>query len=146
MQAKVQVRDIFVIILISLAIVISGFYTSFAESRLHKSTPTPPPNKTPLIFPTTIPEFILGRSTPLFAPTETATNTPILSPTVTEEDCSIPPDWIVVEITADDTLASIADEYRTTVAELMSANCLLVQELEPDSTLFVPEIQPSPTP
>lgn len=146
MLKKIQLRDVSIIVLISLVIVFSSFFTSYAESRSHKATATPPPLEIPSFVPTTIPEFILGRSTPLFAPTDTATITPAQSPTSTETDCEIPAGWITIEITADDSLESLAGDYQTTVTELVLANCLPSDDLEPDSTLYVPEISPSATP
>lgn len=87
------------------------------------------------------PTIIVNTATSTPSPTPTETSVP--SPTAVR--CSYPDDWIAITVTANDTLASLARMYDLSVKELVQANCLRREELVTGSTLYVPEIEPSPT-
>ncbi|MBC8507696.1 MAG: LysM peptidoglycan-binding domain-containing protein [Anaerolineales bacterium] len=106
------------------------------------STITPSPTITATPLPTQKPgePTYTPSATPL--PSDTPTNTnEAPSPTT----CSHPSSWGAIIVQQGDTINNLAAKHNTSVDELIDANCLLVSQLLPGSTLYAPKLQPTPT-
>lgn len=78
--------------------------------------------------------------TPL--PTVSPTHTPEPSPT----PCLIPSGWVAYEVQVGDTLSSLADRHRVTIAELLDANCMSRRVISVGQAISVPGSPEAPTP
>lgn len=67
------------------------------------------------------------------------------APTPTRIPCGAPGGWVIYVVQPGDTLYRIATLYRTTVAELMAANCLRNTMIYSGQQLYVPNV-PTSTP
>ena len=121
---------------LSLALVEGNMRQAMAPTQTWPASPTPPPpGFTPSLTNTPAPGQT-GTST--LTPTATLTLTPM--PT---SACNYPPGWVPVTVQPGDTLDSLADFYGVTPEELMAGNCLLTNNLFPDTILYVPGIPPT---
>ena len=121
---------------LSLALVEGNMRQAMAPTQTWPASPTPPPpGFTPSLTHTPAPGQT-GTST--LTPTATLTMTPM--PT---SACNYPPGWVPVTVQPGDTLDSLADFYGVTPEELMAGNCLLTNNLFPDTILYVPGIPPT---
>ncbi len=135
--------------LLSLSIISGSFAISFAESKTEVFQDSP---ASPTLPASATPTEIINTPAP-GEPTLTPSNTPLpvtatlipteLSPTPA---CNYPEDWIAVIITPGDTLESLAETFQSTVAELETGNCLLIDTLMPGTIFYVPELRASLTP
>jgi LysM repeat protein len=135
--------------LISLIIISGSFVISFAESR---TTPSQVVPTTALPQATLTPTEIIDTLAP-GEPTLTPSNTPFPvtaspSPTIVSPTpaCSYPDNWMAVIISPGDSLETLADTFQTSVAELETGNCLLIDSLMPGAIFYVPEPIVSLTP
>lgn len=125
-------------VLVSIVIVLGSLMMTFVESGMRNAIPlsdTPgasfTPSQTPMPgTPTAVP--VTG--TPV--PSETASVTATFY-------CTPPAGWEVYVIQPGDTLASLAETYDTTVKKLKAANCLLTNDLIPDTEFYVPQVEPT---
>lgn len=107
--------------------------------------PEAAPTATSLLLPSPIPLT----STPTFPPTltpETFTDTPptpTLLQAASPPSCPPPAGWTPILVRPSDTIDSIAENYRTTSAQLRSANCLISDTLVPGAVLYVPPVATS---
>lgn len=146
--------------LVFVAIVLSGFALSIAESRvstvppptetaiqvtLPPSLPTEPPSPTsePTLAPTVVPILPVETSTP---PSIPLTDTPLPSPTITYTPpppptaCPPPAGWVATFIQPNDTLPALAQTYRTSIEGIRNANCLFSDQLVAGSFLYLPPL------
>ena len=139
-----QVIPGLLIALVSIALTLGGLSLSIAEGN------TPMPTKTPTSSPTVTPtRQIIASITPshtlsptLSAPlSPTVTFTPSSSPTI----CPPPTGWVAYVVKSNDTLAGLAGRYHTTVETLLQANCLVADNFQAGSRIFVPPL-PTRTP
>jgi hypothetical protein len=80
---------------------------------------------------------------------EITSNTQAEAPTIltpTPGGCPHPANWIAIVIRPEDTLKSLAHRYDTSVYLLKTNNCLPTDTLVMNSTLYVPNVPPRPTP
>jgi len=85
-----------------------------------------------------------GQPTPtLSLATSTLSATGVLLPTPTP--CLPPIGWVPVSVGPGESLASLAQRFRTTVELLRKANCLFGDTLPPGSLVYVPPPLPTPT-
>ena len=139
MKALRQMGSGFIIGAISLLLVIGGISLSLAET----SAPSLPPTPSPL--PT---DFIVEFASPFPSPTlplALPTDTPISFPTATlalaqPVSCNIPAGWIAITVSANDTLYSIAERYKTTADNLDRSNCLNNIPPAAGARLYVPPV------
>jgi len=143
MKSLRQLSGGIIIGLVSVVLVVGGIFLSLAESfRSSVPTPTQIPPTFPLSFPTATPSPASAQSAQSETPTVTLTTIPLLpsatllAPTV----CTPPSGWIQITITANDTIYSIAQRYRTTTENLSAANCLTSLDLPAGYVIFVPPV------
>lgn len=106
----------------------------------YQERPYPAPSPSPTLTYTPFPS-------PTPTPTSLPTFTPALPPTSTPTPyCPPPYGWIIYIVRSGDNLSSIALRYRTTVENLMRANCLTSPYLVEGQRLYVPPLLPTPTP
>jgi LysM repeat protein len=137
MQALRQLGGGLLLGLLSVIIIVGGMSLALAEGYV----PQPPPTATET------------QPAPLSAPTETASlipSVPTVTPTVTASpippaNCPPPPGWVSVMILPGDTLDSLAIRYHTTVAALMTGNCLASPSILPGYGIYVPAPPALPT-
>ena len=121
---------------LSLALVEGNMRRAMVPTQTWPASPTPPP---PGFTPSPTYTPAPGQAvTSTLTPTATLTMTPM--PT---SACNYPPGWSPVTVQPGDTLDSLADFYGTTPEELMAGNCLLTNNLIPDTILYVPVISPT---
>jgi LysM repeat protein len=141
MSSTRQFWNALALAVISLISVLGGISLSLAENVSTKTEFIPSPTETQiqsvLVVPTlvtitpTLPEPI-NTSTP--SETATLTNTPLPAPS-----CPPPPStWAPITTHTGDTLQTIAIIYKTTPEQIKAINCLLVDTLIPNTTLYVP--------
>jgi LysM repeat protein len=145
MRALREMSGGLIIAVVSLLLVLGGISLSLAEN-----TPTEQPTPTPLppIIATSIelPTFtpILLNTSTLAPPTtelSTFTATPTALPSATlavAVVCNPPVGWIQVIVSANDTLYTIAERYKTTAENLNTSNCLNNVPPALGSRLYVP--------
>jgi LysM repeat protein len=140
MESLRQVGSGFLLGLLAIAIILGAFSLAMAEeglvsAALPTETVTVPPTAFPTLpeLSTNLPPTELPQS-----PTPTITFTPPPPPT----NCPPPANWIPMVVQPYDTLDSLAQTYRVTVAVLQNANCLLSKDINAGSILYVP---PQPT-
>ena len=140
MQALRQMGGGVIIALISLLLVIGGISLSLAETNAPEE-PTPTP--LPAIVSTSIE---LPTVTPILTNTiESPTLTAIVLPSVTQAlptviVCQFPTGWAQIIVSANDTLYTIAERYKTTTEILNSSNCLNNTMPATGSLLYVPPV------
>ena len=110
------------------------------DTNTATTTPTPTTTATPL--PTQRPGEATYTPSVTPLPTNTPTNT---SKAPSPTTCSHPSSWQPITVQQGDTLNNLADKHNTSVDELINANCLLVSQLLPGSTLYAPKLAPTPT-
>jgi len=141
MRALREMGGGLIIAIVSLILVIGGISLSLAESS-QPEEPTPSP--LPPVFATSI-------DVPVVTSVAIDTNTiePILSPTTFIEPsvtqpapvvCNPPAGWLQIIVSANDTLYSIAERYKTTTDNLNAGNCLNNTAPAAGSPLFVPPV------
>lgn len=146
MRALREMSGGLIIAVVSLLLVLGGISLSLAENRpLEQPTPTPLPPiiATSIELPTFTP--ILTTNT-LAAPTtetatQTATSTVLPSATLAVAVvCNPPAGWIQIIVSANDTLYTIAERYKTTAENLNTSNCLNNNIPAVGSRLYVPPV------
>jgi LysM repeat protein len=78
-------------------------------------------------------------------PTVVVTVTPALPSLTPTPSCIYPPDWFTIVIQPGDTLEILAQQYGTSVEDLVKGNCLPASSLPPGSFLYVPNVTPTVT-
>ena len=144
--------------IISIIIILSGFSLAMVEAGLAPIAASTPPTASPTvsILVTGFPTLPLpSTNTPLAISTATPTATSISSTTPTPTStylstlpatlaiCPPPYGWRPIVVQADQTLASLALQYRTTAELLRTKNCLLNDQLVTGSILYVPPVPTS---
>jgi len=135
-----------IIAVASLLLVIGGISLSIAEtSKNVQPTPSPLPpifstsidlaTFTPII---SITDIIL--ESPTFPSTSTATLALVSTYTAPAITCVPPAGWVQIIVSANDTLYTIAERYKTTAELLNSANCLNNVQPLAGSILYVPPV------
>jgi LysM repeat protein len=134
-----------IIAVVSLLLVLGGISLSLAENTPPEQptpTPLPPIIATSIEVPTFTP-MIINTNT-LGAPaTETATQTSTVAPPATlavSVVCNPPAGWIQIIVSANDTLYTIAERYKTTAEILNTSNCLNNNIPAVGSRLYVPPV------
>lgn len=131
MRALREMSGGLIIAVVSLLLVLGGISLSLAENRSDEQptpTPLPPIIATSIELPTFTP--ILLTTNTLAAPTtetstQTATSTVLPSATLAMAVvCNPPAGWIQIIVSANDTLYTIAERYKTTAENLNTSNCL----------------------
>jgi LysM repeat protein len=117
----------------ALSISLVEFVPEAAPTATGVSLPSPVPLTPTSTFPPTF--------TPEAGQEATTTITPILTGVSTS--CPPPAGWVQIVIRPSDTLDSIAANYRTTSAQLRSANCLVSDGLVVGAVLYVPPVPTS---
>jgi len=131
---------------ISVVIVLGGLMLALAQGGM-----TPPATSTGIPIDVPIGEPVTAFPTlPLLEFTEVppgpeSTATASITPPPTLTNCHPPAGWFPIVVQSQDTLASLALTYRTTVDLLRQSNCLLSDELIASSVLYVPAL-PTSTP
>lgn len=132
-----------VIAIVSLILVVGGISLSLAENRPPEQptpTPLPPVFATSIELPTLTPvstntfEF----PTPLVAVTTESSPTQAAPTSVTV--CTPPTGWVAIVVTANDTLYTLAERYKTTTDILNASNCLNNTQPAVGSRLYVPPV------
>ena len=145
MQSLRQIGAGILLGVISVVIVLGGLALALAEGGMVPAVSTAfPTENTPSgeIVITTFPTL------PLLTFTDTprgpdATATVTLTPPPTLMNCPPPAGWLPIVTQPYDTLASLAQTYRTTVDLLRVNNCLLNDQLIANSILYVPPLPTS---
>lgn len=136
-----------IVAVVSLLLVLGGISLSLAENTPPEQptpTPLPPIVATSIELPTITP-MILNTNT-LGAPTaETATqaftSTAVPSATLAVSViCNPPAGWIQIVVSANDTLYTIAERYKTTAENLNASNCLNNTIPAVGSRIYVPPV------
>jgi LysM repeat protein len=151
MESLRQVGSGLLFALVCIAIVIGGFSLSMAEGGIGAVVvpPTDTMTSAPIIPPTLPP--VTPATLPVTATTgvlfpATATDTPEPIPTATftppppPTSCPPPSGWLAVVVQPYDTLASLAQTYRTSTAALRQGNCLVSDQLVSGSFIYVPPL------
>ena len=139
MRALRQMGGGLIIAIISLLLVIGGISLSLSETN---SAEQPTPSPLPPIIATSIE---LPTLTPIpVNTTESVTLTYTAIPSATQLAsvmvCTPPIGWIQIVVTANDTLYTIAERYKTTTEILNSSNCLNNTIPATGSLLYVPPV------
>jgi LysM repeat protein len=143
MRALREMSGGLIIAVVSLLLVLGGISLSLAENKLPEQptpTPLPPIIATSIELPTFTP-ILLNTNTLTPPTTETATQTPTIAPSVTlavAVVCNPPVGWIQIIVSANDTLYTIAERYKTTAENLNTSNCLNNAPPAVGSRLYVP--------
>jgi len=148
MESLRQIGAGFLLAIISIGIVLGGFALSTAEGVVDNGNPALISSPTAIaILPTvfvTVPvltEAVQGTLPVSF--TETPTQTVTSTPPPTSAACQPPAGWIGIVVQSYDTLDSLAQTYRTTVAAIKQGNCLFSDQLVIGSFLYVPPRAPA---
>lgn len=145
MQALRQMGGGVFIAVISLFLVVGGISLALAESKTPaEATPTP----LPPVIATSLEQPTLSIPTATLLVIETSTNTPevpTLQPSATlalaqPVVCNSPSGWIQIIVSANDTLYTIAERYKTTAEALNNSNCLNNTLPAAGSLLYVPPV------
>ena len=139
MKALRQMGSGFIIGAISLLLVIGGISLSLAETSAPSLPPTPSPLPTDFIveFASPFPSPTL----PLALPTDTLISFPTATLALAQPvSCNIPAGWIAITVSANDTLYSIAERYKTTADNLDRSNCLNSIPPAAGARLYVPPV------
>ncbi|HXD10717.1 MAG TPA: LysM peptidoglycan-binding domain-containing protein [Anaerolineales bacterium] len=143
MRALRQMGGGLIIAVISLLLVIGGISLSLSETNSPEQptpSPLPPIIATSIELPTLTPIPI--NTIESVTLTATLTSTPIASvtPLAPATVCTTPAGWIQIVVTANDTLYTIAERYKTTTEILNSSNCLNNTIPVVNSLLYVPPV------
>ena len=144
MQSLRQLGGGVIIAIVSVLLVIGGISLALAETLPVQATPTPIPPTLSLNFPTAT-----FTPSPVFPETTTVTPTLPLPGTSTDTaiptntlfaqvSCNPPTGWTPVAVTSGDTVYSLAQRYKTTPENLVTANCLPSFEVPVGYVLYVP--------
>ncbi|MBN2149700.1 MAG: LysM peptidoglycan-binding domain-containing protein [Anaerolineales bacterium] len=110
-----------------------------SATLISTATPTtqhsPTPGPSPIWSPTPLPP------SPTQLPSQPPTDTPIVTLV-----CDYPPGWEVIQVQPGDTLEDLATKFGTTIRKLVSANCLLTDDIFPGMNLYVPAPPPTAQP
>ena len=145
MQTLRQLGGGVIIAIISVILVIGGIFLSLAENLPSPATPTPVPPTFPQSFPTPTGTTIGFPATDTETPTQVST-LPTLTASATlgvspmPASCTPPSGWIRITTGTGDTVYSLAQRYKTTAADLNTANCLTSAELPAGMALYVPPV------
>jgi LysM repeat protein len=135
-----RVRDLgnaLVVTVVSVGLMLGALSISLVEF-----VPEAAPTATSLLLPSPMPLTPTSTLPPTFTP-ETALDTvptPTLLLAASPSSCPPPAGWGPIVIRPSDTLDSIATNYRTTSAQLRSANCLVSDGLVVGAVLYVPPV------
>lgn len=129
--------------ILSFVILLGALTTALAEKRLNDpSTPT----LTETSLPTSVPPADEATATPSaqgLIPTTSIPASPSHTATLSPSTaCPAPAGWSSYIVQLGDTLESLATRYSISTAELKEKNCLVADELLPDTRLYMP---PYPT-
>lgn len=150
MESLRQVGSGLLFALVCIAIVVGGFALSMAEGGIGAVAipPTVTTTSAPIILPTALP--VTSPTIPPVIPTTgdlfPATDTPEPIPTASftppppPTSCPPPSGWVAVVVQPYDTLASLAQTYRTSTAALRQGNCLVSDQLVSGSFIYVPPL------
>lgn len=132
-----------VIAIVSLILVVGGISLSLAENRPPEQptpTPLPPVFATSIELPTLTPVSTntFEIPTPLVAVTTESSPTQAAPTSVTV--CTPPTGWVAIVVTANDTLYTLAERYKTTTDILNASNCLNNTQPVVGSRLYVPPV------
>lgn len=125
--------------LLSVVIIIGAMSLALAETNVTEPPPSEFPTLNTLLPSVNTPSvtaLIPSTSTPTSSPTNTAISVPPTS-------CPTPSGWILIAIQSTDTLEGLAARYHTTIAALITANCLTSTFLQPGHGLYVPPLPPN---
>jgi LysM repeat protein len=137
------------IALASIGLILGGFSLSLAEEN-GITQPTATQTLMPTLSPT-LPPLTVATDSPTVSPSLTSTLAFTFTPTWTSSmspsptNCPPRAGWISYIVQSGDTLPKIATRYRSSVAELQQANCLLTVEVLPGMLIYVPPL-PTQTP
>lgn len=137
MKVLRQAGSSILLALASLSIVFGGILLSTGENYIPEA---PVPTNT-LVLLTATHTSMASVQTPSSTPIPSPTNT-FLPPT----SCPLPPGWIVVQVQPGQTLATLAAQYKISLAELIQANCLYSEDLPPNAFLALPPISTNTIP
>ena len=140
MQALRQMGGGVIIAIVSLLLVIGGISLSLSESNAPEEptpTPLPPIVSTSIELPTVTPILLNTLESPTLTPIVLTGITPVL-PTATV--CQPPSGWFQILVSANDTLYTIAERYKTTTDILNNSNCLNNTIPAAGSLLYVPPV------
>ena len=137
METLRQIASSLFLAAFSFALVIGGVSLSLAESYVPD---IPTATETQAFFPTPVVNTPTSQALVLVTETQSLSlpSPTILPPTT----CPPPNNWIPVSVKPGENLETIAQDYKTTPAQLIAANCLFSQDLSAGSILYVP---PQPT-
>jgi len=139
MKALRQMGGGVLIAIISLLLVIGGISLSLAETNPPEQatpTPLPPIIATSLELPVSFTPIITNT---IPAPTLTSTASPSATLAVASV-CNRPTGWLQIVVSANDTLYTIAERYKTTTEILGANNCLNNTIPAAGSLLYVPPV------
>jgi len=143
-QALQQLGSSLLFATISILLIIGGLATALAEKSINQP---PTPKSTETSLPTSVLQADLSTATPVSfdllpspislpaSPTSSATLPPSTA-------CPAPTGWASYIVQLGDTLEALATRYGTTAKILKENNCLISNELLPDTRLYMP---PYPT-
>src|SRR5512139_200237 len=146
MQSLRQLGGGVIIAIVSILLVIGGISLALAETLPAQATPTPIPPTISLDFPTaTSTPSPIFPETAMISPPLPLPGTPTAPaiPTNTlfaQVSCNPPTGWIPVVVTTSDTIYSLAQRYKTTPENLVTANCLPSFEVPVGYVLYVPPV------
>ena len=134
--------------LIMVIIVLSALSLSFIEGGI-----PPLPNLPAAPAETETPTRPAEGLTPPAQTAAVASPAPLSSPTITKTPtaplptiCPNPAGWKKITLKSGDSLEKLAKKYKVEVAALRKANCLVIDTLLPETTLFVPPLPPTAPP
>jgi len=141
MRALRQMGGGLIIAVISLLLVIGGISLSLSETNAPEQptpSPLPPIIATSIELPTLTP--IIVNTSESATLTLTFTASPSATQLVPATICQPPAGWIQIVVSANDTLYTIAERYKTTTEILNSSNCLNNTIPAINSLLYVPPV------
>jgi LysM repeat protein len=128
---------------LSIIIAVGSVSLSLAENNniVKPPAPTAAPSNTQAILPTQAITPSSSNETPIVIPTEIASLTATATlPAPTS--CPLPSGWVTTSVKNGDTAQSIAMRYNISVQLFLQQNCLLIENLTPNSIIYVPYIAP----
>lgn len=139
-------------VLLSLGLVLGSLLLSVVEggqllAQLTQPGTTLPP-ALPLFTATQTHTLVPGQPTFTQAPATSTSAPTFTSTSALPASCPPPEGWFQVLAQPGDTLASLADEFDTTIQSLLQGNCMVSDQLLQGTLLYVPPVvvlQPSPT-
>lgn len=146
-QALQQLGSSLLFAIVSILLIVGGLATALAEKSVNQP---PTPKSTETSLPTSVLQADLSTATPVgfdllpspssmpASPTSSATLPPSTA-------CPAPAGWSSYIVQLGDTLETLAARYSTTAKILREKNCLISNELQPDTRLYMPS-SPTATP